>query len=258
MTILHAIILGIVEGVTEFLPVSSTGHLILTANILGIAESDFLKSFEIAIQFGAILAVVVLYFKRLITDFKTWKKIIIAFIPTAIVGVLLYKIIKEFLFSSTAVIVWSLFLGGVALIVFELWQKGRQEVKEIEIHEISHAKAFLIGLVQSLAVIPGVSRSGATIVGGMLMGIHRRTIVEMSFLLAIPTMAAATGYDLVKSAHNFSFNEFYLLAIGFAVSFIVAMATVKWLMNFIKNNTFIFFGIYRIIAAFLFYILVIR
>lgn len=263
MTVIQSIILGIVEGVTEFLPISSTGHLILTSKLLGIAESDFTKSFEIAIQFGAILAVVVLYWKKFIANKEIWKKVLIAFIPTAILGFLLYRILKNYLLSNAVIVVWSLFLGGIILIVFELWYKKKQSHKfsgrEIYgTYEISYKKSFWTGVAQALAIIPGVSRSGATIVGGMLMGISREAIVEFSFLLAVPTMLAATGYDLYKSAGSFSFDQFYLLALGFIVSFIVAMLSIKWLLHFTKNHTFITFGIYRIVIAVVFYILVIR
>ncbi len=273
MNIIQAVILGIVEGVTEFLPISSTGHLILTSKLLGVADSNFTKSFEIAIQFGAILAVVILYRKKLFYPFtnsielvntlKVWKKVLTAFIPTAILGFLLYKILKNYLLSSAAIVVWSLFLGGIILIAFEIWYKRKKSYKSDgrEIYgtsEISYKKSFWTGVWQSLAIIPGVSRAGATIVGGMLMGISREAIVEFSFLLAVPTMAAATGYDLLKSGAEFSFDQFYILAIGFAVSFIVAMLSIKWLLQFIKNHTFIAFGVYRIIAALAFWILVVR
>ena len=247
MTVLQAVILGIVEGVTEFLPVSSTGHLILTSKLLGVADSNFLKSFEIAIQFGAILSVVVLYFKKIFSSKELWKKVLTAFLPTAIIGFLLYKILKDYLLSNALLVVWALAIGGVLLIVFELWYAP----------ELSYKKSFFVGLAQSLAIIPGVSRSGATIIGGLLMGINRQAIVEFSFLLAVPTMAAATGYDLYKSADSFTFGEFHILAIGFVISFVVAMASIVWLLKFIKTHTFIWFGVYRIVVAMLFYFLII-
>ena len=255
MTIFQAIILGVVEGVTEFLPISSTGHLILTSKLLGIADSNFLKSFNIAIQFGAILAVVVLYWKKFLTGANIWKKVFTAFLPTAIVGFLLYKVLKTFLLSNTLLVVWSLALGGIALILFEMWY-ARRATRGVQ--ELTYKRSFVVGLVQSLAIIPGVSRSGATIIGGLLMGINRQTIIEFSFLLAVPTMAAATAYDLYKSAGNFTFGEFHLLAIGFIVSFIVAWLSIKWLLHFIKNHTFIPFGIYRIIVALIFWFLVVK
>jgi undecaprenyl-diphosphatase len=272
MTILQSVILGIVEGITEFLPISSTGHLILTSKLFGIADSDFTKSFEIAIQFGAILAVAVLYWKRvyapIANSHELVSKVLVAFLPTAVVGFLGYKILKEHLLSNSLIVLWSLFLGGVFLILFEFWYLYKIKNQKLNIknnndvlnnkEEINYKKAFVIGVVQSLAIIPGVSRAGATIIGGLLMGIGRQTIVEFSFLLAVPTMAAATIYDLYKSAGSFSFNQFHLLALGFVVSFIVAMVSIKWLLHFIKNHSFISFGVYRIIVAVLFWILVIR
>ncbi len=255
MTILQAIILGIVEGVTEFLPISSTGHLILTSKLFGISDADFTKSFEIAIQFGAILAVAVLYRKKVFSNKDLWKKVLVAFLPTAVVGFSLYSILKNYLLSDAALVLWALLLGGVALILFELWHRSRKITDE---KELSYKKSFFTGIWQSLAIIPGVSRAGATIIGGLLMGIDRKTIVEFSFLLAVPTMAAATVYDLYKSASSFSFSQFHLLALGFVVSFIVAMISIKWLLHFIKNHTFISFGVYRMVVAVLFWILVIH
>lgn len=265
MTIIQSIILGIVEGVTEFLPVSSTGHLILTGELLGVPDSNFLKSFEISIQLGAILAVLFLYWRKISLDKDLWKKVFVAFLPTAILGLLFYKILKDFLLSSTDVVLWALFLGGIFLIIFEIWyrayrQAGNKKENNLQngVEQISYKKSFFIGIVQSLSIIPGVSRAGATIIGGLLAGLKRQTIVEFSFLLAVPTMAAATFYDLYRSAGEFSFQEFHLLAIGFITSFIVAIVAIKWLLNFIKNHTFIVFGVYRIIVAVLFWVLVVR
>src|SRR5581483_3373 len=180
MTILQTIILGIVEGVTEFLPISSTGHLMLASRLMNIADTDFLKSFEIIIQFGAILAVVVLYWKRLVSHLDIWTKIMVAFLPTAIVGFLLYKVLKHYLLSNDAIVLWAMALGGVALILFEKWHVRRTH----QAQPLTLKNSFWIGLAQSVAIIPGVSRSAATIVGGMLAGISRETIVEFSFLLA--------------------------------------------------------------------------
>lgn len=258
MDLIQTVILGVVEGITEFLPISSTGHLILTSRLFGVADSDFTKSFEIAIQFGAILAVVALYWKKFISEKETLKKILIAFFPTAVFGFVFYKLIKNFLLSSSTIVLWSLFLGGIFLVLFEIWHKKREQNIYNETEELSYKKAFLIGVIQSLAIIPGVSRAGATIIGGLLMGINRKTIVEFSFLLAVPTMAAATIYDLYKSAGSFSFSQFHLLALGFIVSFIVAIISIKWLLRFIKSHTFISFGVYRIIVAVLFWIWIIK
>jgi undecaprenyl-diphosphatase len=253
MDVLHVLILGIIEGITEFLPISSTGHLMLTARFLGIIQTEFVKSFEIAIQSGAILAVAVLYRKILFKRSDIWKKIITAFLPTAIIGAVMYKLIKRFLLNSTGVVLWSLFLGGAVLICFEYFHRKKEEATQ-ELSAISYRQALLIGLFQSLAVVPGVSRAAATIVGGLLLGLKRRTIVEFSFLLAIPTMLAATGFDLMKSAHTFNHEQFSLLTIGFIVSFAVALLAIRFFLVFIKKHTFVPFGIYRILVAFVFWL----
>lgn len=253
MDLISALILGIVEGITEFLPISSTGHLILTAHLLKIAQTDFLKSFEIAIQLGAILSVVVLYWRSLIADIKALKRVLAAFIPTAIIGFLLYKVIKNYLLGNERIVLISLFLGGIFLILFELLYREK-ETASSSIADISYGQAVAIGLFQSISVIPGVSRAAATICGGLLLGLKRKTIVEFSFLLAVPTMLAATGFDLIKSAGSFSSAQFGLLAVGFIVSFITAIFGIKFLLNFIKGHNFVSFGIYRIAAALLFWL----
>jgi len=255
MSILNAIILGIIEGVTEFLPISSTGHLILASGLLKIQQSNFVKSFEIIIQLGAILAVVVLYWRSLITNWEVMKKIAAAFIPTGIIGFILYKVVKHFLLGNTAVVVWSLIIGGAALIVFELIHKEKSDALE-DVAKISYPQAVAIGLFQSLGIIPGVSRAAATIAGGLILGLKRKTIVEFSFLLAVPTMLAATGYDLLKSGSSFTGADWLPLFIGFLVSFVVALVSIKWLLNFIKKYSFVGFGAYRIIAAIAFWLII--
>jgi undecaprenyl-diphosphatase len=254
MNWLQTVILGIVEGMTEFLPVSSTGHLILASRLLDIGESDFLASFNIAIQLGAILAVVLLYGKSLLSDAKIFRRVAAAFMPTAIIGFVLYKFIKQVLLHSEMVVVWALALGGAILVAFELFYKEKDHSTG-EIAGLSYPQAVAIGVFQSLAMIPGVSRSAATIVGGLALGLKRKTIVEFSFLLAIPTMAAAAGWDLFKSASAFSMDQLGILALGFVVSFLVALASVKFLLYFIKNHNFVAFGVYRILAAGLFFLL---
>lgn len=252
MNLVTALIFGIVEGITEFLPISSTGHLILTADLLGLSDTDFLKTFEIAIQLGAILSVVVLYWRSLTVNFKIIKRLIVAFIPTAVIGFAVYKFFKNVLMGNGRIVVWALFLGGIFLIVFELMYREKKDAKDSP-EEIPYGKALIIGLFQTIAIIPGVSRAAATICGGLFLGLTRKTIVEFSFLLAVPTMLAATGLDLIKSAPEFSSAQFGVLAAGFIVSFIVALASVKLLLAFIKRNNFIVFGIYRIILALLFW-----
>jgi len=255
MTYLHAFILGVIEGVSEFLPISSTGHLILTSHLLHLEQTDFQKSFEIAIQLGAILSVVVLYWRTLLVNFEILKRVITAFIPTAILGFIFYKIIKRVLLGSNTVVLCSLLIGGIFLILFELWHREKKGASE-ELSDISYSKSFMIGLFQVVAMIPGVSRSAATIIGGLILGIRRKTIVEFSFLLSVPTMVAATGLDLIKSGGQFSLEEFRLLFIGFITSFIVALLSIKWLLHFIKNHTFISFGIYRILISLLFWFVI--
>jgi len=248
MTLLQAIILGVVEGFTEFLPISSTGHLILASRLLGLEQTEFQKSFEIAIQLGAIASVVLLYWRKFL-DIPVLARVITAFIPTGIIGFALYHVVKTYLLGSDAIVLWSLGLGGVVLIVFELLHKEADDAVA-DVNAISYKQAALIGLFQSISMIPGVSRAGATIVGGLILGLSRSAIVEFSFLLAVPTMlAAATLYDLYKNAATFAPQEFGVLAAGFISSFLVAIVAVKFLLAYVRTNTFIPFGVYRILVA---------
>ncbi len=256
MDVFQAIILSIVEGIAEFLPISSTGHLVLTANILNIEQTEFVKTFEIVIQLGAILAIVVLYWKKLTRNFEVWKRIITAFIPTAIVGIVLYKFIKSILIGNTLITLLALFVGGIILIFLELLYKETEHHTD-KIEKLPIRNAIGIGLVQSLSVIPGVSRAAASIIGGLFMGVQRTTAVEFSFLLAVPTMIAATGLDLVETKLQFSSQEFLLLGVGFVGSFIVAILAVKFFLQYIKQHNFIAFGIYRIVLAVLYYFFII-
>uniref|UniRef100_A0A7C4R653 Undecaprenyl-diphosphatase n=1 Tax=candidate division CPR3 bacterium TaxID=2268181 RepID=A0A7C4R653_UNCC3 len=264
MTIIQSIILGIIEGITEFLPVSSTGHLILVSDLLGIIQTSFIKTFTVAIQLGAILAVVVLYWKRFLVKKEVWKKVFTAFIPTGIIGFILYKLVKTFLLGNEWVVVGSLFVVGIILIVFEIWyghpscsaNKVKYCSRPNEVLKISYKQSFLIGVIQSFGMIPGVSRSGATILGGLFMGVERSTIVEFSFLLAIPTMLAATGYDLLRNYQTLDPSQFHLLAIGFVVSFLVAIPSIKFLIGFVQKNNFTWFGVYRIVVAVIFALII--
>jgi undecaprenyl-diphosphatase len=248
MNLIDVLILSLVEGITEFLPVSSTGHMILASRLFGLPQTEFLKSFEISIQLGAILAVAVIYWRRLLTDMETVKRILVAFFPTGIIGFVLYRSIKHFLMGNSFVVLWALFLGGIFIIIFETMHREKEgDVGEMS--AISYKQAFMIGAIQSLSVVPGVSRSAATIIGGLMLGLKRKTILEFSFLLAIPTMASATALDLAKTAFSFTGEEYKYLAIGLVISFASAMLAVKFLLNFIRNNSFTMFGIYRIILA---------
>ncbi len=256
MTFLNAIILGIVEGITEFLPISSTGHLILTSNLLKIPPTEFLKSFEVIIQLGAIMAVVCLYWTSL-WKIENIKKIIVGSIPTAMIGFGLYKIIKNNLLNSTDVVLWAMLLGGLFIIIFEYLYKG-PDVPEESTTEITYLEAFVIGVFQSLAVIPGVSRSAATVIGGLMCGIPRRTIVEFSFMLAIPVMIGASGLDIYKSSSVFSDTNIPILVVGFLTSFVISIFVIRMLLKFIKTNNFILFGVYRIMAAIAFYFIILK
>ena len=256
MELIHIIILSIVEGVTEFLPVSSTGHLILASKLLKITETDFTKSFDIFIQLGAIMAVVSLYFTRVIKEPKIIKPILLAFIPTGILGVLLYKTIKTHLLGNDMVVVVALAVVGAILIGLE-WYWGKYPKKNTATLATLPFKSLIaIGLFQSFSMVPGVSRAGATIVGGMLSGLNRKDAVELSFLLAVPTMAAAVGLDLLKSAHTFTSGQIGILALGFILSWITAYIVIKGFIRYVTHSTFTGFGIYRIIAALLYWAIV--
>lgn len=242
MNIWQAIILSIVEGVTEFLPISSTAHLELTAQILRLTQTDFIKSFEIIIQLGAIASVAILYFKKILKDPSLIWKILIAFLPTGVLGLVFYKLIKNYLLGNSWVAIVTMFVGGLFLLKFKINKP---------IQKLSIPKLLTIGLFQSLAMIPGVSRALVTIWGGEWVGLSRSDAVEMSFLLAVPTMAAATGLDLLKMGFSFSRQEWFVLAVGFMGAFLSALLVVKWLIKFVQTHDFKIFGWYRIALALL-------
>lgn len=257
MSVLQAIVLGIVEGITEFLPVSSTAHLILTAEAMRLTGSEFLKSFEIIIQLGAILSVVVLYWKK----FFNWEvllKLAVAFIPTGVIGLALYKVVKSLLGSVDVVLV-TLAVGGVIIVLYERFAPHDAEPDgDIpDIQTITWRKAFLVGLCQAVSIVPGVSRSAATIIGGRILGISKRAIVEFSFLLAVPTMLAATGLELLKSYSSLSGHS-GMLAVGFVVSFVTAVLAIKSFLAYVRKHDFTAFGWYRIVLAIAFYLVVLR
>jgi undecaprenyl-diphosphatase len=253
MDIIQCVIISIVEGLTEFLPVSSTGHMILVSKLMGISENEFTKTFEIFIQLGAIFAIVLLYSKRFLFKFKIYPKLFASFLPTAIVGFLLYKIIKTYLFNPI-VVSFALVIGGVLLILFDR-RKVPNEESQIPLEDISYIKAFWIGCIQCFSMIPGVSRAAATIIGGMVNGLSKKKAAEFSFLLAIPTMFAASALDLYKTEIHFAPEEIKLLAIGFLISFVIAWIAVKIFIKLIEHFGFKLFGIYRIIIGVLFLLL---
>ena len=256
MDIIQTVVLAIVEGLTEFLPISSTGHLILASDLLNIEQTDFVKSFEIYIQLGAILSVLFLYLGKL-----KKKEVILptltAFLPTAAMGFLLYGTVKNFLLGNTLITLAALFWGGVLIILIEYFYKEREHhVSEIE--KISLKNSFIIGLFQSVSLVPGVSRAAATIIGARLMGVRRKTAAEFSFILALPTMLSASILDLIKSELAFTTNETLLIILGFVSSFVVATLAIKFFVDYIQNHTFIIFGIYRIILSILFYLFILK
>jgi len=254
LDLLSAIILAVVEGLTEFLPISSSGHTILAAVILGIAQTEFVKSFEIALEFGSILAVVVSYW-RYFLDYEVLKRLAVAFLPTGIIGFVLYRVFKEILFGNTQIVLWALLLGGIFLILFELFYHEKAGTDQIS--KIPYKHCLLIGLFQSISIIPGASRSAPTIMGGLALGMKRQTIVLFSFLLAVPTMIAASGFDLIMSASQFSLGQFGVLFVGFFVAFLVALAAIRLFLSYVKKHNFIPFGVYRIILVILFYFFVV-
>jgi undecaprenyl-diphosphatase len=248
MSIIEAIILAIVEGITEFLPVSSTGHMIIASSLMGIAENPFTKTFTVAIQLGAIFSVVVLYWKRFFQTINFYIKLFVAFLPAAVIGFLLNDYIDQLL-ERVEVVAVMLILGGI---VFLFIDKLFKKTEENEVPEINYTTALKIGFFQTIAMIPGVSRSAATIIGGLTQKLTKKTAAEFSFFLAVPTMAAATGYKLLKfykAGNGFSSDEIMILLVGNAVAFIVAMLAIKSFIQFLTNNGFKLFGYYRIVLG---------
>ena len=250
LTTLQSIIIAIVEGLTEFLPISSTGHMIITEKLLQVQETDFVKVFTVAIQLGAILAVVVLYWKKFF-DFKKWQfyvKLGAAVVPALILGFLFSKKIDALLESAVTVAI-TMLAGGVVLLFVDNWfSKPVIDTEE----KISFPKAIVIGVWQCIAMVPGVSRSAASIIGGMQQGLTRSAAAEFSFFLAVPTMLAATGYKLLKyykEMGGFSANELQQLAVGNVVAFVVAILAIKLFISFLKKYGFKIWGIYRIVVG---------
>ncbi|TDP58781.1 undecaprenyl-diphosphate phosphatase [Flavobacterium dankookense] len=249
MDYIQAIVLAIIEGITEFLPVSSTGHMIIASSFFGIAQDDFTKLFTIVIQLGTILSVVVLYFKRFFQTMDFYFKLLVGFIPAVVLGLLLSDFIDGLLENPITVAI-SLIIGGVILLKVDDWFTPKEETQVVK--EISYGTAFKIGMFQCLAMIPGVSRSGASIVGGMSQKLSRTTAAEFSFFLAVPTMLGATVkkcYDYYKAGFVLSDEQVNLLIIGNVVGFIVAMIAIKSFIGFLSKNGFKVFGYYRIIAG---------
>ncbi|MCB0489308.1 MAG: undecaprenyl-diphosphate phosphatase [Cyclobacteriaceae bacterium] len=255
MSIAQSILLAIVEGLTEFLPVSSTGHMIITSSIMGIADDPFTKTFTVAIQFGAIVSVVVLYWKRFFVSLEFYFKLVVAFIPAAIIGFLFNDYIDALL-ERVEVVAVTLIIGGVLFLFIDRIFKSTEETGE---SEPTYLKALNIGFFQTIAMIPGVSRSAATIIGGLTQKLNKKAAAEFSFFLAVPTMFAATAYKLLKfylEGYQFGGDQITLLVIGNVVAFVVAMIAIKSFISFLTRHGFKWFGYYRIIAGIIILILV--
>ncbi len=251
MSWFHALVLAIVEGLTEFLPVSSTGHMILTEGIMGMKSNDFIQAFIINIQFGAILSVVVLYWKRFFQSMQFYYKLFVAFLPAAFFGLLLNDYIDELL-ESVYVVAVMLIIGGIILVLVDKWFKYTAEHGK---SETTYKNALVIGLFQVLAMIPGTSRSAATIIGGMVEKMNKKAAAEFSFFLAVPTMVAASGYKLMKNHEAITSDNIGILIFGNVVAFIVALIAIKSFINFLTNHGFKIFGYYRIAVGLIILIL---
>jgi undecaprenyl-diphosphatase len=261
MSIIQAIILAIIEGITEFLPISSTGHMIIGSSLMGIASDPFTKMFTVAIQFGAILSVIVLYWKKFIPrgnsfqeTLKFYLKLIVAFIPAAVIGYMLDPIIDRLL-ERVDVVGYALILGGIFFLFMDKIFSNNETYSD---QTVSYPAALKIGFFQTIAMVPGVSRSAATIIGGMTQGFNKKTAAEFSFFLAVPTMFAATIYKMFKFYDNggaFGASEVTALIVGNFVAFIVAILAIKSFINFLTNNGFKIFGYYRILVGLLILIL---
>lgn len=247
MDLIQAIILGVIEGLTEFLPVSSTGHMILASSAMHLQEDEFVKTFEIAIQLGAILSVLTLYYRRFLVSAEIYVKLMVAFLPAAVIGFVAYGFIKKYLFDAWVVSV-ALIAGGLVLILIDRWTAREGEVYA-STEKISYRGCLQIGLFQTVSMIPGVSRAAATIIGGVASGFSRQQAAEFSFLLAIPTMLAATGYDLYKSSATIEGSQWSLLAAGGIVAFLSALVAVKVFVAFLTRHGFRLFGYYRIVLG---------
>jgi undecaprenyl-diphosphatase len=258
----QAIVIAIVEGITEFLPISSTGHMIITQKLLGLQPDSFMKLFTVNIQFGAILSVIVLYWKRFFQSFDFYLKLFVAFLPAAVFGFLLSEYIDQML-GSVLVVAISLVIGGIFLVFVDSWFKQSAEIqnnsiidgdlvkslKSTDNQKVSYFKALIIGFFQVIAMIPGVSRSAATIIGGLSQKLTRKNAAEFSFFLAVPTMFAASAYEMLKSYKSINSDNLNVLIIGNIVAFLVAILAIKGFINFLTKHGFKIFGYYRIVVG---------
>jgi len=245
MDIIQSAILGVIEGFTEFLPISSTAHMIVASKAMGLSQTTYTKAFEIIIQLAAILAVVFVYKEKFSPKkIELWKRLIVAYLPLAIVGFVFRHQIKD-LFSTQIVAIMFIVGGIIFLIVEKFYKEKEHYVREVE--KVTYKQSLLIGIAQVFALIPGTSRVGASILGGMLSGLNRKASAEFSFLLAFPVMITVSAYEFLKHYHEFSSENILTLSVGFVVSFVVAYLTIKLFLSFLERFTFVSFGIYRII-----------
>lgn len=242
MNFFEAIVIAIVEGLTEFLPISSTGHMIIAQKLLGVESTDFVRFFTVAIQLGAILSVFVLYWKRFFQTFDFYYKLFVAFLPAVVFGLLLNSYIEDLL-GNVWVVAISLLLGGIVLLFVDKWFKADNN------EQVDYPKALKIGLFQVIAMIPGVSRSAATIIGGLSQKLSRKAAAEFSFFLAIPTMLGATALELFKTYDTITTDDLPVLLVGNVVAFIVAIIAIKAFITFLTKHGFKLFGYYRIIVG---------
>ncbi len=254
MTFLEIFLYSLIEGLTEFLPVSSTGHMIIFSHMLAKESEDFVKNFEIIIQFGAILSVLVIYWKNFFTSIQFYKNLFVAFLPAAVIGFLLKNIIDVWL-GSIVIVAWSLIIGGIVLIVSDyVFKATADEGKSLE--SIGYRDSFYIGLLQCLAMLPGVSRSGASIVGGLALKYNKKAAAEFSFFLAVPTITAATLYKSYKIIPTITADQISVLALGCFLSFVIAIIAIKSFISVVSRYGFKYFGIYRIIVGALILVLI--
>ena len=246
MNFVQAFIMAVVEGITEFLPISSTAHMVITAKLIGVSQTHFVEFFEVFIQMGAIMAIFVLYIRKLLENWHLIWLLAASFIPTAIVGLLAHGIFKDYLLNNLTIIAWALIIvGAVFIIVENFYGKNKKQITKL-----SYKEAILIGVVQALAIIPGVSRSGAVILGMLLMGFKRDQAAEYSFMLGLPTLSAAALYDAYKmQAWNLPLADIKLLFFASIVAFIFAVFAVKWFLQYLKHNSLKGFGVYRILVG---------
>jgi undecaprenyl-diphosphatase len=250
----QAIILAIVEGLTEYLPVSSTGHMIVTSSIMGISENPFVKDYTVIVQFGAILSVVVIYWRRFLVDWSLYKKLFIAFLPAAVIGLLIKKQVDIWL-GDVQIVAYSFIVGGVLLLFVDKWFE-RTENNPTSVDDLSPKGALVIGFCQCIAMIPGVSRSAATIIGGLTQKLSRKTAAEFSFFLAVPTLTAATMLKVVKIYKDIQPSDISVLLVGNLIAFIVGILSIRAFIGYLTLRGFKIFGYYRIAMGILILILV--